>query len=93
MHPRPQGGCALSLLPAWLLGLEIRELLLISLRPHSPRAPLLVILPGEMSKRQVTLLQPLGRHGSGWALLVGFFFSKASQCTACREKDMLEMLG
>lgn len=93
MHPRPWGGCALSLLPAWLLGLEIRELLLIGPRPRSPMAPLLVLLPGEMSKRQVALLQPLGCHGSGWALLVGFFFSKASQCTVCREQDMLEMLG
>lgn len=56
---RAQGSCELSPSPSRLLGLEIRELLLIGHRPRTqPRtrgAPLSVLLTGEMSKPVITV--------------------------------------
>lgn len=77
--------CALSPSPSWLLGLEIRELLLISCWPRTwPRtrgAPLSILLTGEMTKPGVTFTLQLSLGQPAQAALGWGFCLKASQHT------------
>lgn len=56
LHCWDPGALELSPSPFWLLGLEIRELLLISPQSCPCGAPLSLLLTGEMSKAVVTTM-------------------------------------